>query len=376
MITRFIIITYASLFLPVFGVYGFAKSASNDQERLGSIFQTIAHQEVVDISIHADLAQLIDNRRSEAYLDATFTHYDAQGAKINYDVKVQTRGKFRRRVCDFPPIKLKFAKKNLDAAGLARDFNDLKLVTHCLDDREAGNENVLKEYLIYKLYNQLNPNSLRAQLVRVTYVDTQGKIGKTKRYGILLENTDEMAARLGGSEYEVMNVAPDSISKTDEMTTALFQYMIANADWDLRMLRNVKLVLHAGTGKVIPVPYDFDFAGLVNTSYALPQTDKGLYSIRDRLYLGNSFEQTSMRHTLAYFMTQKEHLLHTIKQMKLLSAASRTDMMRYVESFYNSIEPAYANTDIDLTAFFSLKNASVEALYEQQMYGLQAKGRK
>ncbi len=346
--------------------YSAANPLTNNPDKK-TIFDKLVRQgDVLDITITTDLKSLIEERRTEDFLDAKLIYQDQNGNEVIKDMEVQPRGKFRRRVCDFPPVKLKFPKKKLEAAGLNREFNDLKLVTHCVDDKGIGNEYLLREYLAYQLYSELTPNSYRVQLVKITYEDSEGKMGKIRRYGFIIEDTDEMAARVGGLEFEQMNVSIDSISAKDESIMALFQYMIGNADFNMVMLRNVKLVKPENGGKSIPVPYDFDFSGLVNTSYAIPQGDIGLTSIRDRLYLGNPVDQETMRGTLGYFLAKKSFLLDKVDNFTLLSRDARLDITNYLKTFFENVEPAFVNPDVNLKDFFSLKNASMEALKEYE----------
>lgn len=362
-----LLITFVFNVLTIQKVAATPKVANNplakDQK---SIFEILSREDVLEITITTDLTNLIENRRTEDYFPATFTYPNEQGTEITRNIEVQLRGKFRRRVCDFPPVRLKFAKKDLESEGLRTSFNKLKLVTHCIDEKNIGNDNLLKEYLIYQLYAKLTPNTYRAQLVKITYVDSAGKASKIKRYGILLEDTDEMAERLGGKELEVMNTSKDSISAKDEATMAMFEYMIANTDWTTEMLRNVKLVLPKGSAKAIPVPYDFDFSGLVNASYAIPLSEKGLLSMRDRLYLGHFKDQALLRQTLAHFIQQKETVLQTVKSFKLLSAESREDVLNYLQSFYNAVEPAYADPSVDLASFLTMRNATLATWKQAQ----------
>ena len=83
-------------------------------------------------------------------------------------------------------------------AGYNPEFNKLKLVTHCLENKFEGNENVMKEYLLYKLYNEITPESFRVQFVKITYLDSKGKLGKIKRFGFIIESKDQLAFRLQG----------------------------------------------------------------------------------------------------------------------------------------------------------------------------------
>ena len=50
----------------------------------------------------------------------------------------------------------------------------------------------------------------------------------------------------------------------------LFEYMISNTDWNVSLLHNIKLIRKKDTKEIIVVPYDFDYSGLVNADYAVP----------------------------------------------------------------------------------------------------------
>ena len=164
-----------------------------------SIFDVINQQEIVDMVLTGEIDSLVEVRKTKKYRSADVSFTDGVGNIHNYKIKVKPRGKFRRRVCDFPPLKIKFSKDQLEAAGLSK-HNDLKLVTHCMED-ELYNENLLlREYLAYKLYNELSPNSFRTQLVRITYQDKNDKNNKQVQYGFLIEDVDELADRMGGKE--------------------------------------------------------------------------------------------------------------------------------------------------------------------------------
>ena len=58
----------------------------------------------------------------------------------------------------------------------------------------------------------------------------------------------------------------------------LFEYMIGNTDWSTYALHNMELV-RKEDGDHLPIPYDFDFSGLVNTIYANPDPKLGIASV-------------------------------------------------------------------------------------------------
>lgn len=326
--------TLRNLLLFVFPLYAVAGFAGNQSPT--TIFETLMRDEVLDVTLETDLYELINNRRRDDYQPATLSYKGKDGASVRTAIEVAPRGKFRRRVCDFPPVKIKFSKKELVAAGLKK-HNNLKLTTHCLDDKDAGNYNVFKEYLSYKLYNELNPNSFRVQLVRITYIDATGQVAKTKRYGFLIEDDEELAERMGGKLCECLGTAPENLSRNDEAIMATFQYMIGNEDWNLDMARNLKMVSFENGAPIIAVPYDFDFSGVVNPSYAVPNADLGQSRVKDRDYLGIQWDAQTINTTTALFKEKKSSLYQIVMQFKLLPISMRQEIRAYLESFYETL---------------------------------------
>ena len=301
-----------------------------------SIFTSLSYAELLEITIETDLTELLENRYRDEYQMARLTHVNAGEEEVAYDIKIRPRGKFRRRVCDFPPVKMKCPKRELLQQGYS-EHNDLKLVTHCLDEKFEGNENVLKEYLAYKIFNEISAKSFRVQLLKITYKDTSKKYGKIKRYGFLIEDEDEMAERLNGEICECMNQSAEELALKDENLMAIFQYMIGNSDWSTMMARNLKMV-QTPEGKVIPVPYDFDFAGLVDADYALPNADYGLVSVKDRAFLGEIVDQKVLGKNLFHFKQKRQAIKKLVQSFKYLSIDSRSEINAYLDSFYENME--------------------------------------
>lgn len=320
-----------------------------------SVFDVLQSDDILEITIETNLSVLVEDRRSEEYQMGMLIYEDSEGNDNELVVKLRPRGKFRRRICDFPPLKLKFPKKHLKAAGLAPKYNDLKLVTHCLDAKSEGKNNVIKELLAYKMYQELTQNSYRVQLVRITYVDSNKKIGKIKRYGFLIEDTDQMVARIRGKEFEQLNPDPSIIATMNENTMAVFQYMIGNTDYSLAMLRNLKLVQPKNGGALIPVPYDFDFSGFVHTAYAKPNADYGMRSVRDRYFLGLPVEDSLLKRTFSLFKVKRRALENLIQDQKGLSRTVKDELLTYINTFYDSLDDITESNERHL--YIALKSA-------------------
>lgn len=293
-------------------------------------------EEMIKMEIESDFTQLIADKKSDEYQKATIKWKESDGSKYAMDIKVKPRGKYRRRVCGFPPLKIKFKKDDLAALGFEREFNTFKLVTHCIDDKIEANQNVLKEYLAYKMYNELSENSFRVQLVQVTYKDTGSSDPKIVRYGFLIEKKSELAHRVGAVKKEMFNPSPDMLAYQEEMMMATFQYMIGNEDYDMAVARNVVL-LQRPDGLLMPVPYDFDFSGLVNAAYAIPRSDYKLPSVQDRIYLGYENDPQACELVSEHFLSKQASIYALIDDQIGLTSSTKKQVKRYLDTFYDSL---------------------------------------
>lgn len=306
-----------------------------------TIFDRLAESrdEMLEVTLQTDLAQLLASADEDVpYQPATFTYTNARGQEEAWELKIRVRGKFRRRVCDFPPIMLNFPKGDLREQGLG-EHDKLKLVTHCDENRGEGNDNLLREYLAYQLYRELTPYSYRVRLVRITYVDTENNISNIRRYGFIIEDTDEMAAHAGGEECEeCVNPPINAIDRDAETLHAMFQYFIGNTDYSVPMNRNLKMVRRHRDNMLVPVGYDFDFSGLVNAAYALPSNHIGQLMVRQRIFLGLPADDAALLRTIHLFQDKKNDLLNIIDDFRPLSRTSRDDMMNYLLVFYDQVD--------------------------------------
>lgn len=298
-----------------------------------TIFDELHYAEVLKVTLEFDLRQIRDDAELREYQTAVLRYQDREGTEREWLLKVKARGKFRLENCDFPPLRLKFSKEELERRGYD-EHNKLKLVTHCLDARAYGRDYVLREYLTYRFLNELTPNSYRVQLVQITYQDSEKKSRQLVRWGFILEDTDELAERIGGEECDCYGLHFDQLPAENAATLQLFQFMIGNADWDLPSLRNVKSIRLKDSRAVVVVPYDFDFSGFVNAYYALPNPNLDQSSVRERILVGPSPQQEELRDACQRFVSRKQEFVRLINSMDQISRDSRNDCIDYLESFF------------------------------------------
>lgn len=328
-------------------------ASPNLEKRQLSIFEKLSLEDtdVLEMKITTDLQNLIVYKNKVEYQEAFLQYENENGATVKYELKVKPRGKYRRRVCAFPPLKLNFDKDDLQAEGLFADFDKLKLVTHCIDSKSESKENVLREYLAYKMYNVLTDNSFRVVLTKVTYEDIHNSMKPITRYGFIIENTRELANRMNGQDCDCHAMAEDMIATAPANIAAMFQYMIGNEDWSYTMMRNVKAIKSAGNTEYINVPYDFDFSGVVNANYAIPDRDLKHTDVKQRHFFGKFEEEQDYQKTVQHFIKHKDALLKTVRNEKRLSIDGRIEVVDYIKEFYRILE----NKDSAQTIFLSVK---------------------
>lgn len=310
-----------------------------DSTAQGTIFSKLSERPgPLSLTIRSDFTAILQARKGpRTDFPAEIIQRDDQGPEVGWPADLSLRGKFRRMRCNFPPLRVEFNKDTLRALGLA-DHNDLKLVTHCMDDPDSSKENILREYLCYRLYNILTPVSYRVQLAEITYEDAQGGLPPKTRYGFFMEDFDELAQRLEGVQCDSLGLGAKNTDPAQENLVYVFQYMISNADWDYRYLRNLKAVKQESSNFRLLIPYDFDHSGLVKAKYAAPRRDLGQTSLRERIYLGRPADAKVFKNTLAHFQEKKNALMEEVRNFELLSKDSRNDVLEFLRQFYGSFD--------------------------------------
>jgi hypothetical protein len=292
------------------------------------------------ITLEMDLDTLFSLKRTNDYLPAKFSFKDESGQLITWDIKVRSRGRFRRMKCEFPPLMLKFPKKKMKEAGFGK-HNDVKLVTHCTDDKQAW-ENLFREYLAYQLYAQLTPVRLETRLLRITYRDT-GSGEEMVTYGIFIEDVDALAERMQAKKCDdCYGLRADQFDRNYLQIHDLFQYMIGNTDWSLEKVRNLKILVPQNEGaKNLVAPYDFDFSALVDAEYAQPNVDFQQTDIRQRIYLGGNWTAQEWESTIALFREKRPVLSTMVDEFKYLKRKARRDILKFIDDFYTQLDEGY-----------------------------------
>lgn len=300
------------------------------QDAENTLFRHLQSQESPHLIISTDFESLFEKENEE--LDATLA---VKGDDRVWDIKIEARGKYRRRVCPFPPLRLNFKKGDLKEAGF-KPYDKIKLVTHCSEE-DISLETIYEEYLAYQIYNCITDESFQADLVQMTYQDTEGEFDPIESWGIILEPNDELADRLGGKLYDKYNLPEDSLVAENYLHTALFQFMIGNHDWSLEMYKNIKCLYLPEKGRYLIIPYDFDYTGFVHPDYYQPEVMHGIQNTRDRLYLGKYFND-ELPQVIQDFWEDRNEIRNICKSLKELPGGARSRALTYINNFFRAIQ--------------------------------------
>jgi hypothetical protein len=302
---------------------------------------------IIRISLKFDMKTFLRAKHKGEYQRAQLRVFNLDSIMAEKEIRIRPRGLTRRSLCFFPPIKLNFKETAFENESM-KNINTLKLVTHCKNS-DIYEQYLLKEFLVYRMYNLLTDSSFRVRLLQIDYVDSEDKMKPFTRYGFIIESNDHLAKRLQG-----MRIEREGINTWDTDTyltglMAVFQYMIGNTDWAIPPLHNVRLIMptvpYAG---ILAIPYDFDYSGMVNTTYAIPDGKLGIETVRTRVYRGYCLPSEAHYHKIfKVFLENKRAIFSLVEDFELLDKKSRPEMLDYLDEFYTIIEnPVLAEREI------------------------------
>ena len=300
--------------------------------------------EIIHITIRGPVDTIAKaNEESQATYPGTLT---VAGTSEALPIQLAQRGITRRKgdVCQFPPLRVVFSQPPA-ANSLFAGQRKLKLVTHCRAS-EGFQQYVLMEYATYKLYNQLTPMSFRARLAKVDYVDAAGR-PITSRVGFFLEEIDDVARRNGMREAKVgARIPVPRLSPADSGRVGVFEYMIGNLDWAMQAgppgddcCHNNPLIGESGGSSplLVPVPYDWDFSGLVDTPYATAPDSVRVTSVRQRRYRGFCRFNAEARAAIADARARQAPLMATFASVPGMDARTVKKATAYLGGFFADI---------------------------------------
>lgn len=323
----------------------FLLPAPSQAQSTGEMRPLFLRHDVMTVRIEGPLSSLTSDRPEEEYLEGAFTYPQSDGTTRTVDLKLRTRGRYRRQksTCSFPPVRLNFATSQLEGTEFEGQ-DKLKLVTHCRSSREQFEQHLLREYLAYRILQTLTDRSFGARLMHITYVDTEGD-DPVVRYGFVIEDEDDIGERIGLESIETRGLNYSSLEPAHTNLINVFQYLIGNTDFSLIRGPADDDCCHNAVpfsdGTLIrPIPYDFDFSGLVDAPYAEPNPQLDIRNVRTRLYRGRCSNNGILPDTLNDVVGKKAQIYAILDELSGLDDKNRKRVSDYLDDFFElAVDP-------------------------------------
>ena len=300
--------------------------------------------DVLDVRITAPLRTLLSDRPFEEELPATFQYTNEAGTPVAFDIQVRTRGRFRRQehICRFPPVRVNFKRSQVKGT-LFHKQDKVKLVTHC-ESSSRYQQVLLREYMVYRVFNVLHDASFRVRLLRITWIDNERDNREMVHFGFLIEHRDRLAKRLDMPVVDVTRTKTTNLDPAYTNITSMFHYMIGNTDFS--PIQGAKdeycchnHILFGVEGQPwLSVPYDFDQSGFVDAPHAGPNPRFKLRNVRQRLYRGRCVFNSQLSETIDLFQAKRAAIDEMIETTPGATNATKKYVRSYLERFYKTLE--------------------------------------
>lgn len=321
----------------------------DENKKLGKVSKLFRTEDILEVQMTYSNRDLKKLTNDSTYVNMDLVYKTTSDSLIAVPVRVRARGNFRRNNCYFSPVKLKIKKEHAKGT-VFKGNKELKLVVPCLKEKD-NNDNVIKEFLAYRLYELVSPYHFKTRLIDFTLKETKGKkIQEHKIKAFFIEDMDELEDRFGGKTLK-RNVHPLQQDSLNSIRNAFFQYMIGNTDFSTGYQHNEKLLFVNGYS--IPIPYDFDMSGLCNASYAVVSQIAGqelpLNSVTDRLYRGFKRTDATMEAIKKEFVQNQSEMMAIVERHKIYfeNMGEFEECKKFLLDFFSIIgNPVKFNSEI------------------------------
>jgi len=293
---------------------------------------------LIELSITTNLKELIKDTGKKSKYHTARLSYQLGDSIVSMIVQLKTRGHYRKNknICSFPPLRIKFNQAS-SSYTLFHDQDKLKIVGHCRNENDRFQQMVFQEYFIYKAYQILSPESFKVRLARVTYKDSGNSVKDLNEYIFFIEDYEKMAKRNGKIPIYKERIHQDKTMINKVTRMAIFQFMVGNTDWGVPTLHNIKMIAKTPTSRPVAIPYDFDWASLVNAPYAIPNAKLEIKSIHERLYRGYQRTPEELEFIFKEFRMKKDSFYSLYQNTNLLTEKEKERVIKYFDEFYNII---------------------------------------
>lgn len=294
----------------------------------------------VEVTFTTDLRTLVKDRDSTKLKPhgALMTYKEADGKVVSIPVTLQTRGHFRRqeRNCSFPPLSMQFKKKDADNT-LLQGNTKLKITVNCRPKDDTYEQYVLQEYALYRLYQRFSPLYFRTRLAKTVFKDSLAKTPDVESWAFFIEDEKEIAKEYKTSNEKSKGALFDQLDQRQLAITTLFEYMVANTDYSISQQHNIALLRDTSGTIIQTVAYDFDWSGVINTRYAVPDSRLGIKLVTDRLYRGPCLTPTQWQPYVDRFVAARPAIDSIYNSIPSLDPKRLKSSLEWYGDFYKTL---------------------------------------
>lgn len=251
--------------------------------------------------------------------DSTYIHsnisYALNDGDFKYmEIEIRARGNYRRANCYYVPLWIKTSKKESVGTVFSED-KKVKVVLPCAKSNDA-NDHIIKEYMAYKIFEIISPYFFQTKLIPIQLEELfKDKIIDHQLLGILVQDNKKLADTYHGKVLK-RNIHTKNQDPISSVRNDLFQFMIGNTDYSTSYRHNEKLFFI--NNKIIPIPYDFDMSGLVNSSYAtvsvVNNVELPITRVTQRMYRGFEREEKILEQVRQEFLDKEQKIYAIMDQ--------------------------------------------------------------
>jgi len=271
----------------------------------------------LSITLNYSKKKLLKFTNDSTYIKSNISYTEKDGGIKNMDVEMRARGNYRRTHCYYLPLWIKINKAD-SKGSIFEDDKKIKIVLPCLKSKKS-NDNIVKEYLAYKIFECLSPYYFEAKLIPIQLEEQiNNKTIDHNLVAILVQDDKQLAASFHGNIIK-RNIHPNGQDPVSSVRNAIFQYMIGNTDYSAAYQHNEKIFFI--DKKIVPVPYDFDMSGLVNPSYAIVSVvndvELPINRVTQRMYRGFERDEEVVQQVRQEFLDRQTEVFNIIDQNEI-----------------------------------------------------------
>ena len=297
-------------------------------------------EKLLKISLNYSKKNILTYSNDSTYIKTNLSYQKEDGSLKSIDAEIRARGNYRRLNCYYLPLRLKI-NEDASQGTIFEGQKKLKIVLPCLNSSKS-NDDVLKEFLAYKIYELVSPYHFDTKLLSIHLIgEKKSKNPNDDLMGIFVQD-DKKTASVNDGNLIKRHIHPNNQDPMSSARNAMFQYMIGNTDYSITYQHNEKLFYI--DDKIVPIPYDFDMSGMVNASYAVVSAINNkplpITKVTDRLYRGFDRDDEILQNVRNEFLIHEQdiYLLMDRYQSYFRYPREFAECKSYIQSFYKIIK--------------------------------------